>query len=129
MTLLLDTHALQWLTAEPDRLSEAAAAAIDDADELAVAGITWYELAWLAERGRIIVGVPVRTWLSQLSRSVRSVGVTPAIAATAAELRPAFRGDPVDRLIFATAIENGWPLLTKDQRMHDYPQPRTVAIW
>jgi PIN domain nuclease of toxin-antitoxin system len=55
--------------------------------------------------------------------------VTPAIAATAIALRPPFPGDPADRLIFATAIEHGWQIVTKDRRMHDYPQPRTVAIW
>ena len=48
MTLLVDTHVLQWWSAEPDRLSSPASEALENADELAVCTITWYELAWLA---------------------------------------------------------------------------------
>jgi len=44
----LDTHSLHWLAAEPERLSEAALATIEAADELVVSGISWWELAWLA---------------------------------------------------------------------------------
>lgn len=128
-TLLLDTHVLLWLGAEPDRLSSAAAEAVDHADEIAVADITWFELAWLAEHGHVIVGVPVRAWLSGLASDVRSVAVTPAIAATAASLRSTFPADPADRIIFATAIEHGWRLVTKDQRMRRCGHPRTVTIW
>jgi len=129
VTLLLDTHALLWLDADPERLSRVAAAAVSGADELAVASVTWYELAWLAHAGRVVADTPIRSWLAELSRDIRSVGVTPAIAATAAGLQPPFPSDPADRIIYATAIEQGWQVVTKDQRMHDYPQPRTVAIW
>jgi len=129
VTALLDTHALLWLDMDPERLSDTAAEAIRGADELAVASVTWYELAWLADSGRVVVHTPIRSWLAELARDVRSVGVTPAIAATATELRPPFPGDPADRIIYATAIEQGWPLITKDRRMHEYPSSRNVAIW
>jgi PIN domain nuclease of toxin-antitoxin system len=128
-TLLLDTHALLWLDAEPERLSARAAEAIDAADELAVASITWFELAWLVENGRISTTIPLRTWLTRLSSSVRSVPITPSIAMTAAGLRPAFPGDPADRIIYATAVEHGARIVTKDERMHRHPHPRPVAIW
>lgn len=128
-TVLIDSHVLQWWSAEPDRLSDDAAAAVAAADELAVAAITWFELAWLADHGRIVVAVPTRTWLEQLATSVRTAGVTPAIASTAVALPPSFPGDPADRLIFATAIEHGWSLVTKDRRVLDHPHPRPIAIW
>lgn len=127
--LLLDTHVLLWLGGEPERLSVAAAEAIDQADQLAVASITWFELAWLAEHGRILTSIPIRTWLSELARDVRSLPITPAVAATAAALRPSFPADPADRLIYATAVEHGVRIVTKDERMHRHPHPRPVAIW
>jgi PIN domain nuclease of toxin-antitoxin system len=127
--LLLDSHVLHWWAAEPDRLSAAAAAAVDDADELAVASITWFELAWLAQHHRIITSLPVRAWLGRLARDVRTVGTTPAIAATAAALEDSFPGDPADRLIYATAIERGWQLVTKDGRLQRHPHPRPLTIW
>lgn len=46
----MDTHVVQWWSAEPDRLSSPAVAALEAADQLAVAAITWYELAWQAGR-------------------------------------------------------------------------------
>lgn len=128
-TLLLDTHVLQWWSAEPERLSKRAAQAVAGAAELAVAGITWWELAWLVTHGRIIVALPVASWLEQLAGQVRTVGITPAIAATAVSLPTAFPGDPADRLIFASAVEQGWSLVTKDKRLREHPHPRKLTIW
>jgi PIN domain nuclease of toxin-antitoxin system len=128
-TVLLDTHALQWWSAEPKRLSRTAAQAISAADELAVAAITWFELAWLAEHGRIAVAIPARTWLEQLSSVVRTAGITPGIASTAASLPASFQGDPADRMIYATAVEHGWRLVTKDDRIRRHRHPRPITVW
>lgn len=128
-TVLLDTHAVQWWTAEPDRVSETAAAAIENATELAVAAITWYELGWLAHHGRISVAIPVRTWLSELAKDVRTLPITANIAETAVALPESFPGDPADRLIFATAVEHGIRLVSKDRRLREHPHPRPVVVW
>lgn len=128
-TIQLDTHVLHWWTSEPARISDAAAAAITRADSLAVADVTWYELAWLATHARIDLAVPLRTWLGSLSTTVRTIPASPLVAATAAELPDAFPGDPADRLIYATAIENGWDLVTKDRALRDHPHPRQFTIW
>lgn len=127
--LLLDSHVVHWWSAEPERVSARASAAIEAADELAVADISWFELAWLARNERIVLTVPVGAWLRRLSEQVRTVGITPAIAATAVGLPSSFPGDPADRLIYATAIENGWRLVTKDRRLRQHRHPRPLAIW
>jgi PIN domain nuclease of toxin-antitoxin system len=118
---------VQWWSAEPDRLSTRATTLVSEADELAVAAITWFELAWLARNGRIEVGIPIRSWLDQLAAQVRTIAITPAIADTAVGLPPSFPGDPADRLIYATAIEHGLRLVTKDARLRK--QGRSVAVW
>lgn len=128
-TVLLDTHAAHWWSAEPARLSPAAAGAIDAADELAVSAISWYELAWLAKHERIELTRPVRTWLGEMAHDVRTVGITPAIADTAAALSSAFPGDPADRIIYATAIEFGWTLLTKDRALRSHRHPSEITLW
>ena len=110
-------------------MSKAAARAIEEADGLAVAAITWFELGWLAEHGRITVAIPVRSWLERLAALVTTVPITPAIAATAAALPAGFPGDPADRLIYATAIEQGWRLVTKDERLRAHPHPRPLTVW
>lgn len=128
-TVLIDSHVLHWWSAEPQKLSRTAMQALESADELAVANITWFELAWLAAAERIAVGVPIRSWLESLASGVRSMAVTPSIAATAVELPTTFPGDPADRLIYATAIEHGWQLVTKDRRLRDHRHPRRLAVW
>jgi PIN domain nuclease of toxin-antitoxin system len=127
--VVLDTHVVHWWAAEPGRVSARASQVLDEADELVVAAISWFELAWLARRERIVVTIPTRSWLSGLAGQVRTIGLTPAIADTAAALPSSFPGDPADRLIFATAIESGLPLVTKDRAIRDHAQPRSVAIW
>ena len=129
MTVLVDSHVLQWWSAEPDRLSASAAAVLDSASELVVAAVTWFELAWLARHERISVTMPIRSWLEQLASEVRTLGITPAIADTAVALPSSFPGDPADRLIYATAIEHGVRLVTKDGRMRQHRHPMQVTIW
>ena len=128
-TVVLDSHVVHWWSAEPDRISVAAAQAIGNADELAVADITWFELAWLAHHQRIVVTIPIASWLGQLATHVRTIPVTPAIASTAANLPSSFPGDPADRLIYATAIENGWQLVTKDAPLRKHRHPQPVTVW
>jgi PIN domain nuclease of toxin-antitoxin system len=128
-TVLLDSHVVHWWSAEPRRLSQTASRAVEQADELAVAAITWFELAWLAGHERIQLTIPARSWLEQLAEHVRTVGITPAVAATAVALPSSFPGDPADRLIYATAVEHGWRLVTKDRRLRSHRHPRPVAVW
>lgn len=128
-TVVLDSHVVHWWSAEPERISSAASKAIGDADELAVADISWFELAWLARHERIVVTIPIAAWLGRLATQVRTIPVTPAIATTAVSLPSSFPGDPADRLIYATAIENGWQLVTKDQRLREHRHPQPVAVW
>ena len=128
-TVLLDTHVVQWWSAEPQRLSATAAETLAGADQLAVAAITWFELAWLAAHERIVLTIPLRSWLERLADGVHTFGVTPAVAATAVALPSSFPGDPADRLIYATAVEHGCPLVTKDRRLRGHRHPRPVTVW
>jgi PIN domain nuclease of toxin-antitoxin system len=128
-TVLLDTHVLHWSSAEPERLSTAARDALVAADELAVASVTWYELAWLALHERIRITRPLLSWLDELAGQVRTVVTTPSISATAVSLPSSFPSDPADRLIYATAIEHGWRLVTKDDRLRLQRHPREITVW
>lgn len=127
--VVLDTHVVHWWSAEPARISKAATAALDRADELAVADITWYELAWLARHERLAVTIPILSWLQGLAAQVRTIPTTPAIAATAAALPSSFPSDPADRLIYATAVESGWRLVTKDRKLRAHRHPGSVTLW
>ena len=127
--LLLDTHVVHWWSAEPDRVSHPAREALVSTDELLVAAVSWYELAWLARNGRIAINVPIRSWLEGLGAQVRTISLSPAIADAAVALPDSFPGDPADRQIYATAIEHGVKLVTKDRAIANHDQPRSLVIW
>jgi PIN domain nuclease of toxin-antitoxin system len=127
--VLLDTHVVHWWSAEPERVSKPARRALESADEFLVAAISWYELAWLARRGRIVLNVPVRSWLEGLADQVRTVGGSLAIADAAVALPESFPRDPADRLIYATAIEHGVKIVTKDRAIREHDKPRSLVVW
>ena len=75
--ILLDTHAWVWHVAEPEKLSERAAAAIEESDRIAVSAISCWEVATLVSKGRLAFDRPTRDWLLQALASVHPVVRTP----------------------------------------------------
>src|SRR6266581_2959006 len=66
--ILLDTHVLVWMASEPKQLSRRAREAIREARErtgVAIATITLWELAWLAENGRIQISASVESFVRE----------------------------------------------------------------
>lgn len=116
--IVLDTHAALWMLAMKERLSAKAVAAIEHARqshaELAIAGVTLYELANGVLRKRMQVHGGLEETLEQIAGVVSVVPLTSAIAAAAARLPAGFPRDPFDRIIAATAIVHGAPLVTAD---------------
>jgi len=127
--VLLDTHVVHWWSTEPERLSRPAQRVLDAADELLIAAISWYELGWLAERQRIVIDIPIRTWLENLGAQVRTIGITPAIADSAVSLPNSFPRDPSDRINYATAIEHGVKLVTRDRAIAENDSPHSLVVW
>ena len=129
--ILLDTHALAWLVAEPERLSRPAASAIRRArisDGVAIASITVWELALLFARGILRTHSTVEAAVQNLlTRSgVVIVPITAEVAAIAAQFSDDYPKDPADRLIGATALAKGMGLVTRDERIRAYHRLKTI---
>ena len=127
--MLLDTHVLVWLTAEPEKLSKQASSALRRANRtggLAISAITLWELAWLVTNGRLQVTGTVEAYLDEVSSRVAIRPITTKVAALANQFPADYSLDPCDRLIGATALAEGMVLVTKDARIRDCKQLRTL---
>lgn len=116
--ILLDTHVVIWLAFQPGKLSKRAKEVIRAArlqGELAIAGITLLELAWLAEKRRVETTLSVESFVRQCASKMTVLPITPEIAARAVSFPESYPKDPQDRLIGATALVEGIQLVSHDR--------------
>ena len=119
--IVVDTHAWIWWVSDPRQLSKAARRAIRSSRVVGIAAISCWEVPALVEKERISLDRPVLEWIEQSLAlpGVQLLPLTPAVAVRAAQLGPAFPGDPADRLIAATSLVQLSPLVTKDHRFRE----------
>ena len=126
--VLLDTHVLIWALADPGKLSDDARVAIENAAVRYVAAISWYELAWLIDNGRVSV-TNKASLIRDASDLVTTVPLDWNIAWQASQLGQVveFPKDPADRMIYASAIAKGVRLVTADRAIRAvFP---TACLW
>lgn len=126
--IVLDTHAWIWWVDESPRLSETARRAIADTEELGVSAISCWEVGMLVEKGRMGFALDVQDWVDlALQRpGVRLLPLEPRIAVAATRLPGEFHADPADRMIAATCLHFGAPLVSADRLIRDWGQIRVI---
>ena len=121
--LLLDTHALVWLSEGCDKIGTESVQLIDKAlkgNELYVSSISFWEVAMLSEKGRIELFLSIDAWREELiNNGLQEIPLSGEIAIKSAFLND-FHGDPADRMIVATAINAGMTLCTADRKILEW---------
>jgi len=127
--ILLDTCAIIWDALDPEQLSRAARDVIEQHQaELVSCDISLWEIAMLMRKGLLQVDVPAAEFLRLAidARSLRVQPITPAIAERSVGLGAALSGDPADRIIAATSVQMGAPVVTADRVLRDSPVLDTI---
>ncbi len=121
--ILLDTHALLWWALDPGQLSEAATKALRTMEQQGgyASSISLWELGIKVQRGQLELPISV----DELAKRVEHGGVVELVAVdTNTWLRTVrldwAHRDPADRVIVATALIKGVPVLTKDRALHEF---------
>lgn len=115
-----DTHAVVWYIYEDPRLSALARTAIENAaqqgNQIGVSAITFAEIVYLTEKGRVQPGVFAR--LTAAMDTARAVFIEIAFDRTIAAVMPSVNRDQVpdmpDRIIAATARRYEIPVISRD---------------
>ena len=129
--IVLDTHAWVWLANNPESLSKKAKKAVDAAieeKEVLVSSISAWEVALLVAKKRLKLTMEVEDWITKYEALpfIRFVPVDNYLAVKSVRLPEPLHGDPADRIIIATSITSGVPLITKDERILNYPHVKTI---
>jgi PIN domain nuclease of toxin-antitoxin system len=121
MKYLADTHILIWWLTGDKKLPKRTRRLVEMLDEkeqsLLVSAASRWEIAKLAERGRIRLHTTIRSFLHAIEHSefFEIVDIDAEIAATSIELGSKVPKDPFDQIIVATALCRGCILITEDQ--------------
>jgi len=131
MPILLDTHAWIWWVAADSRLSKPARRAIDKAihaDDLWLSLISVWEIAKKVEKGQLVFDRPFEDWVDQAlsQEGLNLAELSRPVLMESCRLPQAFAGDPADQIIVATARDRDATLVTKDERIQNYPHVRSL---
>jgi PIN domain nuclease of toxin-antitoxin system len=123
--LLLDTHAILWALAQPQRLSRRAAQCIrDGGNDIFVSAASTWEIAIKSALGKLAGD------MEAIAHAGRTAGfndlpVTIAHTVRLRDLRPHHR-DPFDRILVAQALTEGLTIVTHDPAFDAYA---VATLW
>lgn len=119
---VLDTHVWVWAAA-----GDARADSIRGFSGIAmISAISMWEVSMLVMKGRLELLPDEESWfVANLRSPVNLAPITPEISTASCRL-PDFHGDPADRIIVATAMVLGLPLVTADEKIIRWNETRQV---
>jgi PIN domain nuclease of toxin-antitoxin system len=127
-----DTHTVIWYLHEPEKLSQVATLTLDNAilsgGKIYISTITIVELTYLIEKKKVDSSVmdKLLSVLDDPNSEIDSYFLTDEIAKAVKNVPRDLVPDMPDRIIAATAMNLNLPLVTRDEKLRNFPQLTTV---
>ncbi|MCB1073777.1 MAG: type II toxin-antitoxin system VapC family toxin [Chlamydiales bacterium] len=132
--LLLDTHVWIWTLLGSKQLTSSFQKAFEKAlklEGILIASMSIWELGMLVEKNRIKIDMDVLDWVEQAldTPGIQLCPITPRIANQSTRLVGEVHGDPIDRLLIATASEENAILVTCDKKILKYATGKFISAY
>ena len=129
--IILDTHVWVLFVSNPELLSKRAKKSLDTEMEnkgILISSISAWEVALLVAKKRLRLTLSVTDWIgkSEALPFITFIPVDNSVSIKSVNLPQPLHNDPADRIIIATAISMGAPLVTKDEKILKYPHVQTI---
>jgi PIN domain nuclease of toxin-antitoxin system len=128
--ILLDTHIwFYYINDGVESLTPEVRQAIHENDTVGVSVISCWEIAMLVAKQRVRLSIDVQDWIvgALKQKGIKLIQLTPEIAVLSTRLPGNFHKDPADRMIAASCLKLGAPLLTLDERIRSWGHIKTIS--
>jgi PIN domain nuclease of toxin-antitoxin system len=132
--ILVDTHVLLHALAGSSILTEEFHKVFEHARKthgVLISAMSFWEVGMLVERKRIELDCDVGDWATQVLEKpgMQLSALTPRIAIQSSRLPGTVHGDPVDRMLIATAYEENAVLVTRDRKILEYGLENFISVF
>lgn len=121
--VLLDTHTLLWWTLEPDKLSKRALeeCSIIEKEHGYISSISIWEIGIKIKKKKLEIPIHFETYVDRVKQieNLKIIPITEGIWVKNLSLNWD-HSDPADRTIVASAIIEGIPIVSKDEKIKKY---------
>lgn len=129
-SVVIDTHILIWDQLDPRRISRKARKALDLADKdhkIILCEISLWEISILMKKRRLVMDMSYLDFIEEVlqTKNYHLQGMSAEIAFLGSEIDLDTK-DPADRIIAATSIVLGLPLISADQLMLKSTDIKTI---
>jgi PIN domain nuclease of toxin-antitoxin system len=128
--ILVDTHIPVWLALEPGKLSVRASnvirAAREKGEGLGLCDISLLEISTLDRKGRVQFDFGLESFLREVEDRFTIFPITGRACLVARTFPADYPQDPADRIIGATAVVEGLPLVTADREIRKSKAIQTI---
>jgi PIN domain nuclease of toxin-antitoxin system len=125
MKYLLDTHVVLWWLEDPKKINIKARKIISDKkNEIVISSVSFWEMAIKKGLNRLKLPSNILEILS--AENFKFLSIQPEEALSVSDL-PLIHADPFDRMLIIQAKLNDMVLITRDEKIAEYPVVTILA--